>query len=205
MGPVLQSSGINLQERSRARRLLHPLHQEQQKRYPTLHSCQIGSQRNLAVRPQPHLLHPLHNPSPCLCPQSKAHGSKARKLSYVWRPPLDGLGVCAITLEADGQLRTCRAAKGPPPAPLLAQQKGAQQQPRVKLRPLFWTKVPARADTIWAKVVPPPAVLTEDQLTALERLFPQAASTVLAKTQSKPGEDGFSLASFESKPAVLCP
>ena len=111
----------------------------------------------------------------------------------------------AITLEADGQLRTCRAAKGPPPAPLLPQQKGPQQQPRVKLRPLFWTKVPARADTIWAKVVPPPAVLTEDQLTALERLFPQAASTVLTKTQSQPGEDWFSVASFESKPAVQFP
>ena len=66
----------------------------------------------------------------------------------------------------------------PPPPPLRA--------PRAKLRPFFWTKAPARAGTIWERV-PPPAVLAEPELAALERLFAATAPATPAKAGAAPG------------------
>ena len=65
-----------------------------------------------------------------------------------------------------------------PPPPLRA--------PRVKLRPFFWVKQPARPGSIWERV-PPPVMLQEPQLDALERLFALAAASTPVKAASSPG------------------
>ena len=50
----------------------------------------------------------------------------------------------------------------------------------MKLRPFFWNKLAWKPDHIWATV--PPGVLSEEQLSALEALFPQTAPSPQAKT-----------------------
>lgn len=62
--------------------------------------------------------------------------------------------------------------QAPAAAPLL-------RQPAVKLRPFFWNKLAWRPDVIWSRV--PQGALTEDQLRALEALFPQAAASPQGK------------------------
>ena len=51
-------------------------------------------------------------------------------------------------------------------------------QPKVKLRPFFWSKLPANKDNIWSRVQPPSAELELGQMAALELLFAQTATTV---------------------------
>lgn len=51
-------------------------------------------------------------------------------------------------------------------------------QPKVKLRPFFWSKLPANKDNIWARVQPPSAELELGQMTALEHLFAQTATNI---------------------------
>ena len=51
-------------------------------------------------------------------------------------------------------------------------------QPSVKLRPFFWSKLPANKDNIWSRVQPPFPELEKGQMTALEHLFAQNATTV---------------------------
>lgn len=93
--------------------------------------------------------------------------------------------------------------KGPPPPPPLPAKAKAQSSPpapqlgpatplpplrapRVKLRPFFWIKQPARPGSIWERV-PPPVMLQEPQLDALERLFALAAASTPVKAASSPG------------------
>ena len=57
----------------------------------------------------------------------------------------------------------------------------------MKLRPLFWTKVPAKQGTIWAEIMAEKALLSETQLTVMEQLFQQAASAVVSAQQPKSG------------------
>lgn len=61
----------------------------------------------------------------------------------------------------------------------------------MKLRPFFWNKLPWKPDHIWAKV--PPGVLSEEQLSALEALFPQTAPSPQAKAVKAKSEPGSSL------------
>ena len=56
----------------------------------------------------------------------------------------------------------------------------------MKLRPFFWNKVAWKPDRIWATV--PPGVLSEDQLSALEALFPQTSPSPQAKTAKAKSE-----------------
>lgn len=63
-------------------------------------------------------------------------------------------------------------AQTPQPPPLV-------RKPAVRLRPFFWNKLAWKPNHIWATV--PPGVLSEDQLAALEALFPQAAPSPQAK------------------------
>ena len=72
----------------------------------------------------------------------------------------------------------------PPPAPLA-------RKPAVKLRPFFWNKLPWKPDHIWARV--PPGILSEEQLSALEALFPQTAPSPQAKVAAR-----------KSEPSCLC-
>ena len=60
------------------------------------------------------------------------------------------------------------------------------RKPAVKLRPFFWNKLAWKPDHIWATV--PPGVLSEDQLSALEALFPQTVTSPpkTAKAKSEP-------------------
>ena len=51
-------------------------------------------------------------------------------------------------------------------------------QPAVKLRPFFWTKLPANKVNIWSRVQPPIAELEKGQMAALEQLFAQTESRV---------------------------
>ena len=51
-------------------------------------------------------------------------------------------------------------------------------QPAVKLRPFFWTKLPANKVNIWSRVQPPSAELQKGQMAALEQLFAQTESRV---------------------------
>ena len=60
------------------------------------------------------------------------------------------------------------------------------RQPAVKLRPFFWSKVAWRPDVIWARV--PQGSLTEEQLRALEALFPQAAASPQGKATVRGGD-----------------
>ena len=57
------------------------------------------------------------------------------------------------------------------------------REPAVKLRPFFWSKLAWRPDAIWANV--PAQPLTEEQLRALEALFPQTAASPAGKGRSK--------------------
>lgn len=68
------------------------------------------------------------------------------------------------------------------------------QQPRVKLRPLFWTKVPAKPGTVWAEIIAPKTELNEQQLTVIEHLFPQAAAATPSTQQQKQGDNPFAIA-----------
>lgn len=61
-------------------------------------------------------------------------------------------------------------------------------QPKVKLRPFFWSKLPASKDNIWSRVQPPSAELELGQMAALEHLFAQAATTITPGR--KKGADG---------------
>ncbi len=56
----------------------------------------------------------------------------------------------------------------------------------MKLRPFFWNKLAWKPDHIWAMV--PPGVLSEEQLSALEALFPQTAPSPQAKVTKAKGE-----------------
>ncbi len=67
----------------------------------------------------------------------------------------------------------------PPPVPLA-------RKPAVKLRPFFWNKLPWKPDHIWARV--PPGILSEEQLSALEALFPQTAPSPQAKVAARKSE-----------------
>lgn len=70
-------------------------------------------------------------------------------------------------------------------------------QPKVKLRPFFWTKLPANKDNIWGRVQPPCAELELGQMAALEHLFAQAASTITPGR--KKGADGEPLLSHQNR------
>jgi hypothetical protein len=59
----------------------------------------------------------------------------------------------------------------------------AVREPSVKLRPFFWNKLAWRPDAIWARVQPAP--LTDEQLRALEALFPQTAASPAGKAKTK--------------------
>ena len=74
--------------------------------------------------------------------------------------------------------------RGPPPPPAARQ----ALQPKVKLRPFFWSKLPANKDNIWARVQPPSAHLELGQMAALEQLFAQAPTTITPGR--KKGADG---------------
>ena len=65
------------------------------------------------------------------------------------------------------------------------------RKPAVKLRPFFWNKLPWKPNYIWATV--PTGQLSEDQLSALEALFPQTASSPQAKAVKA-----------KSKPTAVC-
>lgn len=73
-------------------------------------------------------------------------------------------------------------------------------QPKVKLRPFFWTKLPANKDNIWGRVQPPCAELELGQMAALEHLFVQAATTITPGR--KKGADGKPLSKIRT--AVGC-
>ena len=78
----------------------------------------------------------------------------------------------------------CSGGKGPPLPPAARQ----VLQPKVKLRPFFWSKLPPNKDNIWSRVQPPSAELELGQMAALEHLFAQAASTITPGR--KKGADG---------------
>jgi len=65
------------------------------------------------------------------------------------------------------------------------QLEGLQPPPKVKLRPLFWDKVPVPtvATSVWGKMGTTD-IVPEPQLRVLERLFPQAAPVVAKKKHS---------------------
>ena len=88
-------------------------------------------------------------------------------------PPLHSQHVGSVPGRSQGS-----HAQAPAAAPLV-------RQPAVKLRPFFWNKVAWRPDVIWARV--PQGSLTEEQLRALEALFPQAAPSPQGKAISKGG------------------
>jgi len=70
-----------------------------------------------------------------------------------------------------------------------AQLGGPQQAPLVKLRPLFWDKVPVTVvpTSVWGRMASP-GIVPEQQLRVMERLFPQAAPATAKKKQAdKPG------------------
>ena len=74
----------------------------------------------------------------------------------------------------------------------------------MKLRPFFWNKLPWKPNYIWATV--PTGQLSEDQLSALEALFPQTASSPQAKAvkaKSKPPTI-ISLACCRFRPPLSC-
>ena len=68
--------------------------------------------------------------------------------------------------------------RGPPAPPPRAAPVQQVLQPSVKLRPFFWSKLPANKDNIWSRVQPPFPELEKGQMTALEHLFAQTATTV---------------------------
>ena len=68
--------------------------------------------------------------------------------------------------------------RGPPAPPPRAAPVRQVLQPSVKLRPFFWSKLPANKDNIWSRVQPPFPELEKGQMTALEHLFAQTATTV---------------------------
>lgn len=68
--------------------------------------------------------------------------------------------------------------RGPPPPPAMAAPVQQVLKPSVKLRPFFWSKLPANKDNIWSRVQPPFPELERGQMTALEHLFAQNAATV---------------------------
>lgn len=88
----------------------------------------------------------------------------------------------------------CRKGAPPPPPAPTPQSTGPQQQPRVKLRPLFWTKVPAKPGTVWAEISDQKALLSDAQMSVIEQLFPQAAAAVVAAKEPKQG--GFCLGTY---------
>ena len=58
--------------------------------------------------------------------------------------------------------------------------------PTVKLKGFFWSKIPRPApESVWATLQPPAALLTEQQLAALEGLFPQMMATPVVQTAQK--------------------
>ena len=72
----------------------------------------------------------------------------------------------------------------------------------MKLRPFFWNKLAWKPDHIWATV--PQGVLSEEQLSALEALFPQTAPSPQAKVTKAKGEAVVALQIFHSN-SSSCP
>ena len=60
-------------------------------------------------------------------------------------------------------------------------------QPRVKLRPFFWSKLPQKPDNIWSRVASPPPELQPQHMAALEHLFVQIASPAKSAKKLAPG------------------
>lgn len=75
-------------------------------------------------------------------------------------------------------------------------------QPSVKLRPFFWSKLPANKDNIWSRVQPPFPELEKGQMTALEQLFAQTTTTV-TPGRKKGATDGMPLSQPGSRPSRL--
>lgn len=64
-------------------------------------------------------------------------------------------------------------------------------QPRVKLRPFFWSKLPQKPDNIWSRVALPPPELQPQHMAALEHLFVQTASPAKSAKKLAPGQPGW--------------
>ena len=69
---------------------------------------------------------------------------------------------------------------------------------QVKLRPVFWNKIPVKPQSFWARLDPPPPPLDDRALSILESLFPQAASTPAAKAPVKGASFRIDLSPYSS-------
>ena len=70
-------------------------------------------------------------------------------------------------------------------------------QPSIKLRPFFWSKLPAHKDNIWSRVQPPFPELEKGQMTALEQLFAQTATTITPGRKKGSTDGRFSFCSIQ--------